>query len=167
MEKNSSSKRKTITNEVDKLLEKYYYDVEHPASFGGVAKLAKAAGVSIKLAREWLMKEDTYTLFKPTRYKFLRRKTLAYGIGDLIQSDLVDLSKVSRQNRGVNFLSTSIDAFSKKAYVLTLKDKSAKMMLEAMKKLLKQAKPIVNLQTDEGKEFYNKQVQQLLKKKYN
>ncbi|GBN93373.1 Putative uncharacterized transposon-derived protein F54H12.3 [Araneus ventricosus] len=38
------------------------------------------------------------------------------------------------------------------------------MMLEAMKKLLKQAKPIVNLQTDEGKEFYNKQVQQLLKK---
>ncbi|GFR10302.1 uncharacterized transposon-derived protein F54H12.3 [Trichonephila clavata] len=110
------------------------------------------------------MKQDTYTLFKPTRFKFSRRKTLSYGIGDLIQSDLVDLSKFCRQNKGVKFLLTAIDVFSKKAHVLTLKNKNSGEVLGAFKKLLKRVKPIVHLQTDEGKEFYNKPVQDLFKK---
>ncbi|GFV05404.1 putative uncharacterized transposon-derived protein F54H12.3 [Trichonephila clavipes] len=130
----------------------------------GSEKLAKEANVPVKVAEKWLMTQDTYTLHKPVRFKFQRRKTLSYGIGDLIQSDLVDMSKFSRQNKGIKFLLTSIDVFSKKAYVQALKNKSANVVLEAFQKLLKQIGPIKHLQTDQGKEFYNKKLQNLFTK---
>ncbi|GFT73798.1 integrase catalytic domain-containing protein [Trichonephila clavipes] len=80
---------KSNDKRVEDILEDIYYDVQNPASYGGVKKLAKEANVPVKVAEKWLMKQDTYTLHKPVRFKFQRRKTLSYGIGDLIQSDLV------------------------------------------------------------------------------
>ncbi|GFT64538.1 putative uncharacterized transposon-derived protein F54H12.3 [Trichonephila clavipes] len=74
------------------------------------------------------------------------------------------MSKFSRQNKGIKFLLTSIDVFSKKAYAQALKNKSANVVLEAFQKLLKQIGPIKHLQTDQGKEFYNKTLQNLFTK---
>ncbi|GBM63070.1 hypothetical protein AVEN_68530-1 [Araneus ventricosus] len=147
---------------VDELLDNMYHDFENPGSYGGVKRLAKEAGVPSKVAEERLLQNATYTLHKPVRFKFQRRKTLSYGIGDLIQSDLVDMSKFSRQSKGIKFLLTSIDVFSKKAYIHPLKNKSANEVFEAFQKLLKQTEPIKHLQIDQGKEFYNKKLQSLL-----
>ena len=77
------------------LMDKVYYDVSHPASYGGVSKLAKYSKVSTKVAREWLKSQDTYTLHKPTRTKFRRRRTITKGINDLFQMDLVDVSSLA------------------------------------------------------------------------
>lgn len=152
-----------ILNSEKAILEKLYYDVDKPASFGGVLKLSKASGLSPKTVKQWLMTQDTYTLHKPMRFKFQRRKVLAFGIGELMQCDLVDMTKLSKFNNGIKYLLTAIDVFSKFAYAIPLKYKNAESMLIAFKKLFKQSKYVANLQTDEGKEFYNKKVQLFFK----
>ncbi|GFT80900.1 uncharacterized protein TNCV_3497031 [Trichonephila clavipes] len=80
---------------VEDILEDIYYDVQNPASYGG--KLAKEANVPVKVAEKWLMTQDTYTTSQTSTIQVSTSKTLSYGIGDLIQSDLVDMSKFSRQ----------------------------------------------------------------------
>lgn len=155
----------TEKDSVADLLRKIYYDVEHPASYGGVAKLSKASGISLKKTKEWLMGEDTYTLHKPVRRNFPRRKVLSYGIGELMQCDLLDVSKYASQNKNVRYLLTAIDVFSKKGYAIPVKRKNADALVEAFKKLFKKAKNVINLQTDEGGEFYSAKVRALFKQR--
>lgn len=144
-------------------LEKIYYNVKHPAALGGVAKLAKAGKVSYNQAKDFLLTQDTYTLHKPLRHNFNRRKVISYGIGELLQCDLLDLTNYSKYNKNHKFLLTAIDVFSKKGYAIPIKNKSANEVLEALKKLFKKARPIIHIQTDEGKEFYNSKVQNFFK----
>ena len=66
-----------------------YYDPTNPASFGGVAALARQTRSSN--VGKWLSTQDAYTLHKPVRRIFPRRKTFAKGIDDLFQADLADI----------------------------------------------------------------------------
>lgn len=158
--------KNAATQRMENILKNIYYDVEHPASFSGVLKLSKAGNVPIKKTKEWLMTQDVYTLHKPVRYKFQRRKVLSYGIGDLIQCDLVDLSKFARYNKGMKYLLTAIDVFSKYAYAIPLKSKSAGSVLSALKKLFeKVGGRIKHFQTDSGREYINNSVKRFLKEK--
>ena len=59
---------------------KVYYDAKQPGSFGGVASLAKALKQKRSETQKWLSFEDTYTLHKPARRKFPRRRTIVGGI---------------------------------------------------------------------------------------
>ena len=154
-----------LNDDIKKTLEKHYYDVENPGSFGGVERLSKASGIPLKTTKKWLLSQDTYTLHKPVRFKFTRRKVLAFGIGDLMQCDLVDMSKYSKYNRGIKYLLTCIDVFSKYAYVIPLKNKNADSMLDAFKKLFRKTKYVANLHTDDGSEFKNKKVQRYFKQR--
>ena len=55
--------------------------------------------------------------------------------------------------------------FSKHAWVQPLKSKTGKAVTEAMAKILKGGRKPINLQMDNGKEFYNKTFQDLMKQK--
>ena len=74
-----------------------YYDPKHPAAFSTVDKLYNASrkdGKSYSRAdvERFLLEQDTYTLYKPQRKRFPTRKTKAYGLDDVHQSDLGDMS---------------------------------------------------------------------------
>ena len=65
--------------------DKLYYDPKSPAGYAGeqaLYKLAQKSSTTVKLkdVRNWLKKQQTYTLHKPIRRKFLRRKTVVAGI---------------------------------------------------------------------------------------
>ena len=111
-----------------------------------------------------LSEQGSYTLHKPARRNFVRNKTRVSGIDVQWQADLADMQGLSRLNKGVRYLLTVIDVLSKYAWVIPVKDKSAKEMLEAFRKLLFQAAPRKpsRLQTDRGKEFLNKPVKDYL-----
>ena len=138
-----------------------YYDVNNPASFGGVRKLAEQFGT--KTATDWLKTQDAYTLHKPLRKKFPRRKTFAKGINDLFQADLVDMQNVARFNDSYRYILTCIDVFSKRAFAVPLRDKRGPTLAAAFEKIFSEAVPNM-LQTDRGTEFLNLQVQDLFKK---
>lgn len=156
---------------MDKLLSKLYYDPQSPVGYTGLQALYKAAkkfSTKIKLddVKTWLRKQQTYTLHKPIRRKFLRRKTLVAGIDYQWQGDLADMSNLIKFNDKNRYLLCLIDVFSKYAWVVPIKDKSGKSLVKAFKKVLKTSDRIPkSLQTDKGTEFKNRQFQKFLKSK--
>jgi len=142
-------------------METVYFDPLNPGSFGGVAPLVRQTRSS--LAKKWLRSQDAYTLHKPVRKNFPRRKTFAKGIDDLFQADLADMQNLSRFNDGYRFILTCVDVFSKRAFAIPLKDKRGPSVAEAFEKIFENRVPVL-LQTDRGSEFLNTQVQNVFKK---
>src|SRR5258706_167949 len=85
-------------------METVYYDPKRAGSYGGVRPLQKYSARSTKSVREWLSAQDAYTLHKPVRKIFPRRKTFSKGIDDLFQADLADLSNLTRYNNGIRYI---------------------------------------------------------------
>ena len=78
------------------------------------------------------------------------------------QADLVDLSNLKTDNDGMTFLLKVIDVFTKVAWCIPLKNKSATSLVTAVKSTFTEGWP-KTLQTDQGLEFLNRSVQALLK----
>jgi len=78
-----------VRREDEQKLNDVYSQPNAPASFGGVRALKRYSRRSEKDVRRFLSQQDAYTLHKPTRIRFPRRKTYSKGIRDLYQVDLV------------------------------------------------------------------------------
>lgn len=151
-------------------LEQLYYDPKSPAGYAGeqaLYRLARKSSKKVKLedVRNWLRKQQTYTLHKPIRRKFVRRKTIVGGIDYQWQADLADVSSMSKFNDKHRYLLCIIDVFSKFAWVVPIKDKTGKTLVNAFKSVLKSGRRPKSLQTDKGSEFKNKEFQTFLKSK--
>ena len=71
------------------------------------------------------------------------------------------MSALSKENEGYRFLLLVIDTFSKYGYLIPLKDKKGETVADALKDIFKKRKP-EKLWTDKGREFYNKDVKDLV-----
>ena len=81
----------------------------------------------------------------------------ANGIDKIWAADLVEMQSFSKFNRGVRYLLTVIDVFSKYGWMLLLKDKTGKSVADALKEIFKKSKrKPEKLSTDKGRELYNK-----------
>ena len=100
-------------------------------------------------------------LHKPVRRKFKRRRVLVSGIDKIWAADLADMQAFSKFNRGIKYLLAVIDIFSKYGYLVPLKDKTGKFLASALKTIFKERKP-EKMWVDKGKEFYNKDVKELI-----
>ena len=100
-------------------------------------------------------------LHKPKRKNYPRRKIVVNHIDEIFAADLVEMQKFAKLNKGYRYLLTCIDIFSKFSWVIPLKDKKGITIKNALQKIFKERKSNF-LWTDNGKEFYNKQVQDLL-----
>lgn len=103
-------------------------------------------------------------LHKPARKNFKRRHVVLNGIDDLWQSDIGDFIKYSRENRGNKYILFVIDCFSKYLWTHPLKTKNAVDVENVMHEILREGRVPKNMQTDAGKEFYNKSFKGLMKK---
>ena len=140
-----------------------YYDVRGIGSYGGVSALSRKTKIKPEGVKKWLESQDVYTLHKPVRYKFPQRKVIVAGPNQQWQADLVDVSRLSRHNQGNKFLLTCVDVFSKKAWVVSLKDKTGSSLLKAFQSI---DHPLPKtLQTDKGTEFTNRKFQKWLSEK--
>jgi len=142
-----------------------YRDPLKPGSLGGFTQFAKANNITIQRAREVLQRDLGYTLHKPRRRRFPTLPVMVYGIDVQWTADLIEVNNIAKYNRGYRYLLTVVDVFSKHAWVEPVKNKTGKTVTDAMTKILKRSegrKPL-NLQTDDGKEFYNKTFQELMK----
>jgi len=137
-----------------------------PGSFGSVRNLQRYSGRSEREAKKFLVGQDAYTLHKPRRIRFPRRKTYSKGIGDLFQIDLVDLSNLASFNDGTRYLLTCIDVFSKRAWAVPVRRKSARDVAEAFEKILSEGYKPNMVQSDKGTEFLNSTFQSALNR-YN
>ena len=140
-----------------------YSTLRSPGSFGGVRNLQRYSGRSQREVKKFLAGQDAYTLHKPRRIRFPRRRTYSKGIGDLFQIDLVDLSSLASFNDGTRYLLTCIDVFSKRAWAIPVRRKTARDVVEAFEKILADEKCNM-VQSDKGTEFLNSSFQSMLKR---
>ena len=145
-------------------LHRRYYDQKRVGSYGGVAALQRVVPAERDVER-WLSMQDAYTLHKPVRRHFKRRCVVVGGPNQQWQADLVDMSRLKQTNDGTTFLLTVIDVFSKRAWCVPLKSKSAASLVTAFRQLLSNGnnRAPTTLQTDKGSEFLNRPLQRLLK----
>lgn len=101
-------------------------------------------------------------LHKRARKNFIRRRVVMKGIDDLWQADLVEMGDYSRYNKNYRYLLTVIDTFSKFAWAAPLKTKTALEVLKEMKEIFKLGRVPKNLQSDDGKEFFNQHFSKLM-----
>ena len=147
-------------------VQELYEDPALEGALGGVEPFAKAHGLSRKQAEKELQSVLSYTLHKPRRKRFPTLPTMVYGRDEQWQLDLVDMQKLSKWNKGMKYLLTVIDVFSKAAWAEPIKNKGAKEMVSALERIKKRLHPRrpLRVQTDRGSEFYNAAVQAWFKK---
>jgi transposase InsO family protein len=156
---------------VEESLHEIYYDPASTGGFGGVERLlaeSKRRGlqVSRKRVEDFLADQEAYARHKPVRRNFPRNPTYVHGIDDQWQADLAEVQHLAKENDGIRYLLTCIDVFSKHAWVVAVRSKSKEDMVEAFNRLFRTSKRLPHrLQTDKGKEFLCKPVQQLLKQR--
>ena len=144
-------------------LETGYYEPQRPGAYGGVSGLSRTTKSKRAPVVKWLSQQDTYTLHKPARRTFPRRRVIVGGIDHQWQADLVDVARLTKHNRGHTFLLTCIDVFSKYAWVVPLKNKTGTSLVAAFEVILKDGRKPLRLQTDKGTEFLNRKFQTWLK----
>ena len=147
---------------LEQLLSKSFFGSKQPASFSGINALRKQTGKKTKLVKKWLTQQDTYTLHKPVRQKFKRRKVVVGGIDHQWQIDLVDVSRIAKQNQNHHFILTCIDVFSKYAWAVPLKSKSGQSLVSGFGSILKSGRKPFYIHADRGTEFWNAKFKALL-----
>ena len=152
------------------ILRQIYENVKSPHSFSGVQNLLETArnhdpGITKKDVKSFLEEQDSYTLHKITRKRFTRRKVLAPKPGVIASCDLAETPALAPHNDGHKYILVFIDVFSRFAQAVPLKNKDGKSTALALQTILESGyfDNLSRLNSDEGKEFYNRHVQQLLK----
>ena len=83
------------------------------------------------------------------------------AIDEIWAADLIDMQVFSKDNKGIKYLLTVIDIFSKFVWIVPLKRKTGQEVASAFSRILKERRPNKTW-VDRGREFYNKDVQKLV-----
>ena len=104
-------------------------------------------------------------LHKPIIRKFTKRRVVVKGVDEIWAADLVEMGRFSDWNKEIKYLLMVIDVFSKFGWIEPLQNKKGETVAAAFEKIFKSGRQPRLLWTDKGKEFYNKNVNQLLSRK--
>ena len=74
------------------------------------------------------------------------------------------MQQFSKWNKGYRYLLMVLDLFSKYGWIVPLKDKKGETVTEAFKTIFKEGRKPQYLWTDKGKQYYNKNMKELLEK---
>ncbi len=134
-------------------IENLYLDPKKPGSFSGITSFTrelKRKNIDTKKLniKKFFQSNESASIHRQIRKKFLRNKTIVPRINHTWQADLIDLSTLKEFNDGFKWLLSVIDVFSKQAYVIPLKDKTAKAVVDGFKQILTKSKHPKFLQTD-------------------
>ena len=142
-----------------------YITPHRAGAFSGLNTFLKANTTAKRaIVSRWLESLPAYTRHYPVKRKFPRRRIVVPGPNYQLQADLIDMSALSRYNKGTRYVLTIIDSFSKFAHAYPLKNKGSEAIVNAFELLFKKIKQPPNvLLTDKGKEFFNSNFQRLLK----
>ena len=153
-------------------MENIYYDISHPAGFGGTTRLHQSSKQSKNRVKRFLDSQPVYRSFKVPKRKFKRAKTLVSSIAVQFQADLFDLQKLAHHNSNYKWILVVVDVFSRYVKCQPLKNKTGEETARGLEIIFAEYKsehklaPNSLFGTDGGNEFYNKSAN-LVYKKYN
>ena len=159
----------THKDELLQYLATNFFQVGHPLYYAGPGKIYSIFEGSLKIEdiEDFVERHHPYTIFKETKkgplnpiYKRFKRQQF--------QIDLLEIRKISKDNKGFNFLLTIIDAYTKFAWVVPLRSKESKTVLEAFKNIINKLdeKPL-NIVSDLGTNALSKKYHEIFFKNAN
>lgn len=129
----------------------------HPTAFAGLQKIYKyyKGQFTHNEIKHQLTGSGIYTTHKET-HKGLRNPYYLVRRRQQFQIDLIDVRDLKTKNDNVTFLLACIDGFTKRAWVIPLKNKSAVTVLDGFKSIMKEIRvPPETLISDQGTEIKN------------
>ena len=152
----------------EELLDKLYKDISKPEGYSSIKKLYDAAKsidstVTLKIVKDYLSGENSYTLYYPVRYKYKRRKFFFSRPGLTLLADvayMMDFSHVN--NRYLLFL---LDAYSRYLYIYPLKDLKSNTVGSVLRNFLENESlfKYSYLLSDDGIELRNNYIKKIYK----
>ena len=109
------------------------------------------------LGNNFTMEELSQELNKPVINKFERKKVIVNYIDHIHSSDLVDMVKYSRINKGYKYIFTNIDIFSKYVWAFSIKSKKISDIKPCFEKIFKERKPKY-IWSDQESSFFSKEM---------
>lgn len=131
-----------------------------------LAKRFRIRNVSVEKISEWLSGQFSHQIHRRAEIKFKRNPVIAPDIDYQWQADLLFLDELGRFNRGFKIALVVVDVVSRFGWAELMKNKTGAATAQAFENILKRAAPRkpLKLQTDNGKEFLNKDFQAVMKK---
>lgn len=125
--------------------------------------VASAPSYSAKIT-DFLRQHDVHGVYrKIVKKTFPRRRVIARFPYEIFMGDLLEYPNYKTQNRGFKFILILIDAFTKMLYAVPMKKKDADHSAAAFSSIFQTMDRFpINLVTDGGKEFFNKEVRKIL-----
>ena len=102
-------------------------------------------------------------IHKPIIKKFKKRKVYSSFRDNIWGVDLADMQSLSKCNKGIKYLLCTIDIFSKYVWVISLKDKTGTITVNAFKKIISNGRKPNKIWVHQGRKFYNNPFKSLLK----
>ena len=82
-----------------------YYDLARPTAFSTLPNLGVATkNIKLDDFRDWLEKQDDYTLHRPVRKHFARNPYTVNNVMDVWECDLVDVQALGRFNDNYKYI---------------------------------------------------------------
>ena len=100
----------------------------------------------------------------PLRKNFPKRYVFVRNAGEIYGADLVDMRALSKENDGFKYILMVIDIFSKFGWAVPIKFKTGEAVKNALEKIFREKKG-AKIWADFGREFYNKKVKDMLKRR--
>jgi hypothetical protein len=130
----------------------------HPTAFSSPGNLKRhyENRYGTKPILDTLQHIDTYTTHREFKKPRVSNPFYMYEKRQQVQIDLIDVARIKKYNKGVTFILTAIDNFTKMAWARQLTNKSAAQTLPAIRSILEAMgeKP-KSIFCDSGKEFKN------------
>lgn len=107
-------------------------------------------------------------VMRPAKKNYPRRAVISHYPDDIWSGDLVEFPGFVDENDGYKYCLNIVDVFSRYAWAVPMKNKTASTVLDAFKKVVDKNDGITPSKywVDEGSEFYNKQMQAYCKAKH-
>ena len=104
-------------------------------------------------------------LLKPKLKRFPRRRVFSPSVDAIWSGDLLDIHQYARVNKNYTFIFVLVDVFSKYAWARPLKNKEGISVARALEDIFNSSQRYpYRLWTDRGTEFYNRNVENTLKR---
>ena len=152
-------------------LKSIYYDPKHPGAYSGVDKLYRAVRKEGKFVlgrakiRNWLLKQEDYSVHREERPKFKRRRVIAPYVDYQWDVDTANMDYYKKLNDGYAYFLLAVDILSKFVWTVALRTKTGKEMVRALTQIFERGNKPTNIRSDKGTEFVNKDVKIFLQKK--
>jgi hypothetical protein len=152
-----SRKRKPATASMFGNFRTLYYAPDKLSGFASLLKLASESPRGTKRAdtQRWLLQQDSNSLHRPLRKRFLRNPYTVTNIMDVLECDLIDIQNVSKYNDNYRNLLSVIDVFSKFLHIVPLRIKIGTAVASVFRSILAKYshRRLIWVRRDRGKKF--------------